>query len=96
MPGGLTNEKRKSMVDDKWRDIPCAFNRLAKRNPFSIAKIKKKWFDVKNQTKRDVALFKIEASPTGEGPKPIPKPTKLLKFRTLSEAYTRHRFMRYW
>ena len=47
----------------------------------------KKWLDVKSQARRDVALFKKEVSPRGEGPKPIPTPTKLFKFQALSEAY---------
>ena len=65
------------MVDNKWRDIASAINSLAKGTPFSTEKIKKKWFDVKSRAKGNVALFKKEASRTGGGPNPIPKPTKL-------------------
>ena len=46
LTGALSNSKTKQMVDAKWRSIALTINSLGHGAPFSVDKVKKKWFDI--------------------------------------------------
>ena len=71
LTGALSNSKTKQMVDAKWRSIALTINSLGHGAPFSVDKVKKKWFDMKSKAKRDVAVYKKESNRTGGGPNPL-------------------------
>ena len=77
LTGALSNSKTKQMVDAKWRSIALTINSLGHGAPFSVDKVKKKWFDMKSKAKRDVAVYKKESNRTGGGPNPLSEPTEL-------------------
>ena len=60
---GLSPQKTKQMVDQKWLDIVNEINSLGMGSaPLTVKKAKKKWADMKSISKKTVAKWKNEAN----------------------------------
>ena len=75
---GLSPQKTKQMVDQKWLDIVNEINSLGMGSaPLTVKKAKKKWADMKSISKKTVAKWKNEANRTGGGPNTATKPNEM-------------------
>ena len=57
--------KTKSMIEEKWQSMM----------PLSVSQIKKKWADLKSNSKHAVAKYRRESNRTGQGSGGITQPT---------------------
>ena len=93
----LFNSKTKLMVNGKCNDITATTNSLSQGPPFTIEKVKKKWFDLKRRAKKNVAMYKKEAGCTGDDQNPFNTPIELqFKIANIMAPYLRKLFHCSW